>query len=84
MVDINLMLDSVSHEQTAVGSWLNVIGYVKVKRKKASKARAKDGADGGAVSWHVLVQGIMLWPTGPLDIQQYEKAFPGAAQNSKS
>ena len=78
------MLDSVSHEQTAVGSWLNVIGYVKAKRKRASKSRTKDGADGGAVSWDVLVQAIMLWPTGPLDIQQYEQAFPGTAQNSKS
>lgn len=83
-VDVNLLLNSVGHEQTAVGSWLNVIGYVKAKRKKGDGSAKRDDGDGGAICWDIYVQAITLWPAGALDVQQYEKAFPGTTTTAST
>lgn len=42
---------------------MNVLGYIAEKSKN----------DGKQVS--VTVQALLLWPTGPMDIQRYERTF---------
>lgn len=66
VVDVNLVLQTLGHEQTRVGEWVNVVGYVTAKRR-ASKP------DPGGLSVHV--QALIVWSTGPLDVQKYEKTF---------
>lgn len=64
VVDAHLLLESLGHEHTRVGEWVNIIGYVKNKRRTT---------DPGGLAIHV--QALMLWPTGPLDLQSYETTF---------
>ena len=66
VVDVNLLLETLGHEQTRVGEWVNVVGYVTSKRR-ASKP------DSGGLS--VNVQALLVWSTGPLDVQRYERTF---------
>ena len=65
-VDITLLLEVLKHEETRVGEWVNVIGYVTGKRRTNQPVA-------GQVS--VAVQALVLWSTGPLDVQTYEKTF---------
>jgi hypothetical protein len=65
-VDVNLLLDTLGHEKTRVGEWVNVIGYV-TRKQRMNKASPGDLA--------VHVQALVVWSTGPLDVQRYEKAF---------
>ncbi|PFH61334.1 hypothetical protein XA68_17636 [Ophiocordyceps unilateralis] len=64
-VDVKLVLQALGEELTRVGEWVNVIGYVVA------------GERGGGAS--VRVQALMVWPTGPLDIQRYETSFEAPA-----
>lgn len=66
MVDVELLLETINHEQTRIGEWLNVVGYV-TPRRRGSKAPTE--------SLSVHVQALIVWPTGPLDVQRYEKTF---------
>lgn len=66
MVDVNLLLETLGHEQTRVGEWVNIVGYVTAKRRKSKPCP-------GGLS--VYVQGLVVWSTGPLDVQRYEKTF---------
>lgn len=63
VVDANLILESLSHEHTRVGEWVNILGYVGGKQRVVGEGLL------------VHIQGLMLWPTGPLDVQRYERTF---------
>ncbi|KAF4125759.1 hypothetical protein GMORB2_1004 [Geosmithia morbida] len=69
VVDVRLILESLGYEDTRVGEWVNVVGYVKAKRR----GRGPGAGGGGGLS--VYVEAILVWPTGPLDVQRYEKTF---------
>lgn len=60
-VDIELVLETLQLGLTRIGEWINVVGYVLDGSSKAPDAVAH-------------VQALMVWETGPLDIQQYERA----------
>ncbi|PSR97674.1 CST complex subunit Ten1 [Coniella lustricola] len=66
-VDVRLLLEKLTFEHTAVGQWVNVIGYITLK-PQASRKHAQDGLDRSTVD----VQALMLWSAGPLDIERYE------------
>ncbi|PNY23098.1 Uncharacterized protein TCAP_06954 [Tolypocladium capitatum] len=68
-VNVELMLEMLRSELTRIGEWVNVIGYV--------TARPEDPAAmfGGEDVPSAYIQALLIWPTGPLDIQQYEKSF---------
>jgi hypothetical protein len=63
LVDLQLVLEKIGHEQTRIGEWVNIIGYVSQQPPKISTS-----------SQHIEVhiQALLLWSAGPLDIQQYE------------
>lgn len=76
MVDINLLLENLGTNQTSVGSWVNVIGYVKSTPNASTSKSAIDGVP------RVHIQAIVLWPTGPLDVHSYEACFNDAETGS--
>ncbi|KAH7148682.1 CST complex subunit Ten1 [Dactylonectria macrodidyma] len=72
LVDVNLILESLTSEKTRVGEYVNVIGYITSKQAP----HVPDTPHPEAAQ--VLVQALMLWSTGPMDIQTYEKTFEAA------
>lgn len=68
LVDVGLLLEKLTAEQTSVGEWVNIIGYISSTPPAPLKASSKRTMDVPAVH----VQAIMLWSAGPLDIGRYE------------
>ncbi|XWW92759.1 hypothetical protein V2A60_000685 [Cordyceps javanica] len=67
-VNVELLLETLAGEATHTGEWVNVIGYIK------HAAVGRSGRGSGTAT----VQAVMVWPAGPMDIQQYEAALDGA------
>jgi hypothetical protein len=67
LVDVQLVLERLGAEQTRIGEWVNVIGYI----TRISKDSAGAAVSRPEVSM-VHVQALLLWSAGPLDIQQYQ------------
>lgn len=65
-VQLDLVLENISSEHIRVGEWVNVVGYL-----TAHVLRKETRSD----SHDVHVQALLLWPTGPLDIQRYERSL---------
>ncbi|KYK60313.1 Telomere length regulation/capping, TEN1 [Drechmeria coniospora] len=68
-VNIELVLQTLQSGLTRVGEWVNVIGYV------TAKPKANGSADGPVA----CVQALLVWSTGPLDLQRYEGTFDQGA-----
>lgn len=69
LVDVRLLLEKLTVEQTSVGQWVNVIGYI----SSPPSAPAKKQSSKYKIETPVVhVQALMLWSTGPLDISRYE------------
>lgn len=61
-----------------VGAWVNVMGYVTEAKEAAEAAAAGNGRSApsrrrGPPTTAVNIQAILLWSTGPLDVQAYER-----------
>jgi len=70
-VDVRLVLGALQSEMTRVGEWLNVIGYV-----TARCGTPEPGLDAAVEAPEAAhVQALAVWPTGPLDVQRYERTF---------
>ncbi|KAK7923346.1 hypothetical protein PG985_007417 [Apiospora marii] len=67
-LDVKLLLQSLNCEQTDVGQWLHVIGYVTSVQKPSRKAP-------GPSCWSVGVQALVLWKAEELDLAAYEASF---------
>lgn len=71
-VDTRHILPTAPQELLQVGSWINVVGYV---RPPSPIVEGRD-AHGAAQRADVpLVQAILAWMTGPLDIGEYERVL---------
>lgn len=66
LVDVNLVLESLGADQTRVGEWVNVIGYITT----AAPITDIKGLNHGRQRVHA--QAILLWLAGPLDVGRYE------------
>ncbi|PHH87132.1 hypothetical protein CDD83_9276 [Cordyceps sp. RAO-2017] len=77
-VNLELVLEALHPDLTRIGEWVNVIGYL-----AAAPPRSSASGPGGRDVASVHVQALLLWSTGPLDIQRYEQsletAVPGHA-----
>lgn len=62
-VDANLLVTTMKSGDTQIGEWVNVMGYVTTQRSKQASQETP----------LVGVQGIMLWSSGPFDLQAYER-----------
>lgn len=67
-VNVDLVLERLTAEQMTVGAWVNVMGYVTGVHTKARGSRSSTSVD---------VQALLLWSTGPLDVQAYERQLGG-------
>lgn len=94
LVDVNLLLEGLKRDDTLVGAWVNVIGYVDgfVREARTGRMKAKDedigegirrGHGGGKVL-SVRVQAVMLWGAGALRTGGYESALEARLKMDKS
>ncbi|KAI1428653.1 CST complex subunit Ten1 [Xylaria sp. FL1777] len=75
-VDVKLLLETLKSEQTDVGQWVHVIGYLSSIHRNSS--RSKTGP-------RVVVQALILWVARDLDLGAYEKSMlADANQNTGS
>jgi hypothetical protein len=75
LVDVNLVLESLGSDQTRVGEWVNVIGYI---TDPAPLADSKGPPRG---SPRVHAQAVLLWSAGPFDIRRYEASLKALDQS---
>lgn len=66
LVNVDLVLARLGSEQTRVGEWVNVLGYITSVPSIGSKPA--DGPKSPTVS----IQALLLWSAGPVDVQRYE------------
>lgn len=75
LVDVKLLLQSLKVNQTDVGRWVHVIGYITSVQRASAKTRPPSAVTS------IGVQALVLWPAEDLDIPAYEKAFEGEADS---
>lgn len=67
LVDVNLLLETLSTSLMRIGEWVNVVGYV-------TKQESKLCHDGKNVGRFTSVQAIIYWSAGAIKIDEYEEA----------
>ncbi|PWY76282.1 hypothetical protein BO70DRAFT_318502 [Aspergillus heteromorphus CBS 117.55] len=65
-VDINAILETVTSEELRVGAWVNVLGYVR-RRRRRSIAEKRETASS------VYVEAVMLFAAGAVSLGEYER-----------
>jgi hypothetical protein len=68
LVDITLLVNTLKSSETRIGEWVNVIGYTQVPQQRRANYTNSD-------ELHVQVQAIVLWPSGPLKLDGYERSL---------
>ncbi|OTA70071.1 hypothetical protein K449DRAFT_427583 [Hypoxylon sp. EC38] len=68
-IDVTLLLEKLGSEQTDIGQWIHIIGYI--TSIKQTPLNASMGLDTASVG----VQALVLWIAEDLDIPLYEKAL---------
>ena len=76
LVDVNLVLESLGSDQTRVGEWLNVIGYITDPAPLADSTGSNHGGP------RVHAQAVLLWSAGPVDVGRYETSLKALDQAS--
>jgi len=69
LVDVKLLLETLKTENTQIGEWVNVIGYI-----VASPVRP-DTTPANRKRSEVHIQALLLWSAGPLDLDRYEASL---------
>ncbi|KAK3299139.1 CST complex subunit Ten1 [Chaetomium fimeti] len=77
-VDVKLVLESLGSEQTRVGEWVNVIGYITDTAPITSSGELSRG------SLAVHTQAVLLWSAGPFDIRRYETSVKVIEQATRA
>lgn len=67
LVDVKLLLGTLKSDETQIGQWVNVIGYVVSPVRTKMKEAISES--------NVTVQAIVLWPSGPLKLDSYERCL---------
>lgn len=65
-VDVTLVLQTLGVDQTRVGEWLNVVGYVHLKPDEQN-LRSDPKV--------ITVQALLVWSAGFLNVQAYERSI---------
>jgi len=74
LVDVNLVLESMRSDQTRIGEWVTVIGYI-TDIEPASNLKGSTHVDPT-----VHAQAILVWSAGPFDIRRYEASLKALSQ----
>lgn len=67
-VDVQLLLNSLTHHETRVGEWVNVVGYVANTDEPQDIKTRKLETD-------IAIQAIALWSSGPIQLDAYERSL---------
>ena len=82
-----MVLETLKREDTLVGAWVNVLGYVEEvlkagkREQRQGQGEAGTGVKRGVTSGEarralrVKVQAIMLWSAGGVKIGEYERTL---------
>lgn len=70
-MDIRLLLEKLTVEQTSIGQWVNIIGYIASPPPEPLRNHSKRKVEVPTVH----VQALVLWSAGALDLGQYEKCL---------
>lgn len=79
LVDVRLLLAKLTAEQTSVGQWVNIIGYIASPPPAHIEPPSKRKMEASTVH----VQALMLWSAGPLDIGRYERSLAGVVEEQE-
>ncbi|KAI2640077.1 CST complex subunit Ten1 [Xylaria nigripes] len=74
IVDVRLLLQTVKSEQTDVGQWIHVIGYLTSIRHTTAATDYRNCPERKTVL-RVGVQALILWTAQDLDLGAYEKSM---------
>ncbi|KAJ5585124.1 uncharacterized protein N7459_004924 [Penicillium hispanicum] len=89
-VDINAILEDVTSEQLRVGSWLNVLGYVRdstvpTSSFSSTQQSSQESSQTPAATIFtkvsprpVYVEAIMAFPAGAIELGEYERILRNA------
>jgi hypothetical protein len=66
LVDVNLLLDGMKSNETRIGEWVNVIGYIQSQQKPDTSEKIRS---------NIPVQAIVLWSSGPFNLEGYERSL---------
>lgn len=69
MVDVGLLLNSLASNETQIGEWVNVMGYVTSCLNQQLKG------PGGSGNREINIQAIVLWSAKAFDLQGYERSL---------
>ncbi|KAI1366167.1 CST complex subunit Ten1 [Xylaria arbuscula] len=73
LVDVNLLLKSLKSEQTDVGQWVHVIGYITFLDRVSSNRKT---------TARVGVQALVFWVAQDLDLSAYERSMLADAEQN--
>ncbi|OXV05674.1 hypothetical protein Egran_06558, partial [Elaphomyces granulatus] len=68
-VDINLLLETIKANEIQVGSWLNVLGYVREQAPQQNDSRALVPEAGGSI----YIEAVMVFSAGAIHVGDYER-----------
>lgn len=79
LVNVSLVLESLRPGTMELGTWVHVVGYLAF-----SKAKTDEPCSDEEVHLHQAhVQALLLFPSGPMDISQYEEQMSKSAALKK-
>jgi len=74
IVDVGLLLNTLKANDTQVGEWVHVIGYVTDEQRKTRNPMSTASSS---------VQAIVLWSAGPVKLHNYEKSLTDQAASQR-
>ena len=66
LVDVKLLVNTFKSNETRIGEWINVIGYV----VSSQRTKVIDSAIPP-----VTIQALVLWSAGPVKLDSYERCL---------
>lgn len=74
LVDVRLLVSTLKSNETQIGEWVHVMGYITSDQKhnRTPDARLEIG-----------VQAVVLWSAGPFSLTGYEKSLDQRAIDEK-
>lgn len=84
-MDINAVLEDLTSEELRVGSWLNVLGYVRDTTPQAASFSSQQGSQqpneappGRLPPRPVYIEAVMVFSAGAIALGEYERILRNA------
>lgn len=79
LVNLDLVLERLGPQQTRIGEWVNVIGYITSIHPSTANRKLPDRGEP-----IVRVQALIIWLAGSLDVQRYETSVDASRPEQPS